>query len=193
MLLISCPITQLLGQQSNDNKKIALDILTESIQLLESNLGELKTASLSYKPKDNGWTILNCLEHLAIVEKTLNEKLKEIINSGKIDLDKNLSSNDWLVIAKITDRTNKVNTPAPFRPKPEFKDKSKEFFLNEIKTLRKDLIVFLSSTKVDLRHVFAPYIYGEADAIQHAVIIGAHMHRHTMQIQEILEEEKANN
>ena len=175
-----------------DERKLALDILSQSYQVLEKSVNDLTPVELNYNPEKGGWTVLNCLEHLAFVEKTLGAKIRKMISENKQDKRKDLSENDWLIIARVTDRTNKVTTPEPFRPQPEMKDKSKDFFLANIKKHRGELINLIKETKVDLRHVFGPYLYGEADVTQQALVVGAHTYRHTMQIQEVLKELREN-
>ena len=172
----------------NTDKKLALDLLNRSWEELETVVNGLTDGELNYIPKDGGWSVKNCLEHLALVEPVLSMKINKMISANKLDLSKELSSEDGLIVAYITDRTRKVMTPKPFRPLPENKNKSKEDFLAEIGKVRQALITLLKTTDADLRHLVAPYPYGEADAYQQFIIVGAHTYRHTMQIREVLGE-----
>lgn len=180
--------TAAFSQMKIDYKKPALDILFETQELLEERVALLTDEELRYIPKDGGWSVLNCLEHLAFVERALHGNLKELIEAGEQEEAKDLSNRDWLIISQVTDRTKKVKTVPPLEPRPEMKDKGKEFFILELKKYRKKTRALLESAQVDLRKVIGPYLYGNADAIQQAIIIGAHSYRHTMQIEEILAE-----
>lgn len=185
LVLIS---TNTMKSQHNDGdyKKIALDQLKGTLVELEALVSDLSKEDLAYVPKDGGWSVLNCLEHLAFVEPRLGAKIKSMVSENKLDPDKNLSANDWKVIAKVTDRTKKVITPEPFRPQPEMKDKDKDYFLAQLKNDRQDIIDFIEGTNADLRHLFGPYPYGEADGIQQVLVLASHMYRHTMQIKETI-------
>ena len=171
-----------------DYKKGALDALINSYNDLESAVSNLTQDELYYKPKDGGWSVMNCLEHLAIVEELLVGKISQSIAENNVDMTKDLSANDWLVISQVGDRGNKVVTPEPFRPKVENAKKTKEDFLKGIKDLRNELIALVEKTDVDLRHIFGPYPYGEADGIQRCYVVGVHTFRHTMQLKEVLKE-----
>ncbi|WP_411029341.1 DinB family protein [Spongiimicrobium sp. 3-5] len=176
------------GTQSKFDKKLALDMLKRTFEELETRVAPLTEKELRYIPKDGGWTVLNCLEHLALVEPVLVGEIKKMINDNAPDLSKDLSENDGLIITYITDRTKKVTTAKPFRPLEKNLGKGKEDFLKEIKASRTEMIKLLTKTKADLRHLFGPYPYGEADAYQQFIIAAAHSYRHVLQIQEILSE-----
>jgi len=60
--------------------------------------------------------------------------------------------------------------------------------LKDLKKHRDKTISMVEQCKVNLRELFGDYPYGEADGIQQVLVIGAHMFRHTMQIEEILTE-----
>ncbi|MBO0321540.1 DinB family protein [Muricauda sp. CAU 1633] len=171
-----------------DERKFAYDLLEQTYVELENTVGKLSEEELNYIPKDGGWSALNCLEHIFITEPVLILKVKRMIAEGNLQTDKDLSFNDWKVVTQVTDRTRKVDTAEPFRPKPENAKKTKDDFLAAIKSDRDELLNILYSSEADLRHLFAPYLYGEADAIQQAIIVGTHCYRHTMQINEIIEE-----
>ncbi|WP_299116063.1 DinB family protein [uncultured Winogradskyella sp.] len=180
--------TMIFSQETTDYKKPAIDILTQTYKVLDDKVSNLTEAELRYVPQDDGWSILNNLEHLAFVEKVLNKGLSDMIEAGDIQTDKDLSMNDWLVISQVTDRTNKAKTPPKFEPQPELKDKGRDYFMAEIKKYRDHTLWLIKDSKLNLRKIFGPYLYGEADGLQQALIIGAHCYRHTVQIDEVLKE-----
>ena len=186
LFLVFISANVIMAQRKVDYKKVAIDNLTNTMYELETLVNQLTPEDLTYVPKDGGWTVLNCLEHLAFVEPLLGSKLRATVAENNVDKTKDLSADDWKVIVKVTDRTNKVVTPEPFRPQEEMKDKGRKYFLSQLKKDRKDIITFLENTNADLRHIFGPYPYGEVDMVQQALVIGSHMYRHTMQIKEII-------
>lgn len=172
------------------DKKLAADLLTRSLVELETTVKGLSMEELTYIPEDGGWSVLNCLEHIAVTEPVLLGQIQGVIEQNVLNPKKDLSAEDGLIITYVTDRTKKVVTPEPFRPSEKNQNKTKEEFLEEIRKNRKAVLDFLQSTDADLRHLFAPYPYGEADMVQQFLIIGAHSFRHTMQITEIIEESR---
>ncbi|RKN79488.1 DinB family protein [Ulvibacterium marinum] len=170
------------------DKSLALDLLQRTMEELEKIVEPLDSKELGYVPQNGGWSVLNCLEHLALVEPVLFLEIKKMIETNTLNPGKDLSTEDGLIITYITDRTKKVMTPKPFRPLEANKHKTKEDFLEEIRNTRAELISLLKSTDANLRHLFGPYPYGEADAYQQFIIAAAHSHRHILQIKEILSE-----
>ncbi|WP_299227372.1 DinB family protein [uncultured Psychroserpens sp.] len=191
IILLFMTLSSSIGFSQIDNeRKLALDLLNRSLEEIELTVNSLTEVELNYKPKDGGWTVLNCLEHLSSVEPALLMKIQKTIDGNELDLKKDLSSEDAIIIAKVTDRTNAVNTPKPFHPKEENAKKTKEDFLSEIKATRAKMVKILTESESNLRHLFAPYLYGEADVTQHFLVVGAHSYRHLMQIKELISEIK---
>nr|WP_299175149.1 DinB family protein [uncultured Allomuricauda sp.] len=191
ILLVTMGTSNVLTAQDKAlDKTLALDLLHRTWEELEKTVSSLQDTDLNYTPKSGGWSVMNNLEHLTLVEPVLIMEIKKIIDGNALDTNKDLSSEDGLIITQITDRTRKVDTPKPFKPMQKNKHKSKDDFLQEIKSTRMDLIALLENTEADLRHLFGPYPYGEADAYQQFIIAAAHSYRHVMQIQEVLNELK---
>lgn len=195
LFLITITMTSGVLAQKNStamDKTLALDMLQRTWEELENTVNPLTESEVNYVPKNGGWSVLNCLEHLVLVEPVLLQELEKMINVNALDTEKDLSAEDGLIISYITDRTKKVTTPKPFRPLEENKGKGKEDFLQEIKKTRLAMIELLKTTDADLRHLFGPYPYGEADAYQQFIIVAAHSHRHIMQMNEVLGELESN-
>ncbi len=168
-----------------DHEKIFVEkYLKETMAHLQETVESMEGEVLTFKPGSDSWSVLDCLEHLTITEFTLLAQIQEIVRKNDIDLKKDYSGKDGLIISEITNRTRKVKTLQPFEPKGQ--SQSKKVLLKQLSDARQNVLHYLQSTNGDLRHLFAPYPYGEADVYQQFLIIGAHMVRHTMQIEELL-------
>ena len=188
LLTIMGTSISLTAQDKALDKTLALDLLQRTMEELEKTVSALETDELNYTPKNGGWSVMNNLEHLTLVEPVLVMEIRKMIDRNALDTSKDLSSEDGLIITQITDRTRKVDTPKPFKPIEKNKHKSKDDFLDEFKATRMEMITLLENTEADLRHLFGSYPYGEADAYQQFIIAAAHSYRHVMQIQEVLSE-----
>lgn len=169
----------------------AINYLQVTMQKLEHEIQNLSSEELNYTPKDGSWSIMNCLEHIAITEPAIVDGIKKIIDKNEVVLDKDLIMNDGLVIANIADRTKKAKTPKPLEPLGKWKSVTE--VMKIIKQNRALTIKLLKETDADLRHLFGKYPYGEVDAYQLFIVSAAHGYRHTMQIREILEKYKKSN
>ncbi len=182
-------VTSIKAQEStfiSQEKVFAEKYLKETLSHLHKTVESLEGEVLTYKSTPESWSIVNCLEHLALAEFTLLAQIQKTVNKNEVDLNKDYSARDGLIITEITDRTRKVKTLPPFEPTSQ--QQSKEDLLKRLDDARANVLDYLLASEGDLRHIFAPYPYGETDAYQQFLIIGAHMVRHTLQIKEILQD-----
>lgn len=179
----------------SDSKKadvsFGINYLEGTLKQLEDEVKNLSQEELMYVPKEGGWSIMNCLEHIASTEPAIIDGAKKIIQKNEVISSKDLKQNDGIVIANVTNRGNKVKTPKPFEPTNKYS--SVEDVLKVIKEQRASTIKLLKETNSDLRHLFGEYPYGEVDAYQLILVSGAHGYRHTLQIRDILKEIESNN
>ena len=169
---------------SDHEKRFAEKYLHQALTNLKDKVESLDEKALNFQSAPDSWSILNCLEHISLAEIALLEQIKAIVAKNELDRGKDYSANDGMIISSITDRSKKVKTLKPLEP--TIVKQSKQDLLDKIIATRQLVITYLNASEADLRHLFGPYPYGQADVYQHFLIIGAHMVRHTMQIEEIL-------
>ena len=175
-------------ESKKSDRAFAINYLEMTLQQLEAEIENLSEEQLHYIPIDGGWSIMNCLEHIATTEPAIIGGIKKLIIKNEVLLNKNLVANDGLVITNVTDRTNKSKTPEPFEPINQWSSLNE--VMKVIKNNRASTIKLLKETDADLRHLIGKYAYGDIDAYQLFIVNAAHGYRHTMQIREILEEFK---
>lgn len=174
---------------SDHELKYVTDFYGESIKILENTLTDLNESQLNFRPADGGWTIKECLEHIILGEEAIMKKMKETIQENKVDRSKDLSKNDAIILTRLTNRGDKKKTFKPFEPTGRWKTKDEMY--NVIKANRYKVLKIINTTDADIRHLFTNSPVGEVDIYQFYIVYAGHTLRHTLQIQEILEEYKA--
>ncbi|RKE98033.1 DinB family protein [Ichthyenterobacterium magnum] len=177
------------SELKKNDRAFAINYLEMTLQQLVDEIKNLSKEELLYTPKDGGWSIMNCLEHIASTEPAIIEGAKKLIIKNEVLVDKDLTTNDGLVITNVTDRTKKVKSPELFNPSNKWT--SLEEVMKVIKANRASTIKLLKETNADLRHLIGKYAYGDIDAYQLFIVSAAHGYRHTLQIREILDELKS--
>ena len=157
---------------------------------LQASLGEtqkvLSTIDDSlwlYRPRSGGWSIAECMEHIMLAEEAVFEQLKKALSDDAVE-GRSLRNRDGLVITFAVDRGKKVKTPLP----PKTISATRQEYLEALKKSRTEIVAFLSNPGLPLRSHFGRSPFGEVDAYQLALIIGAHGLRHTAQMKEVIGE-----
>lgn len=146
----------------------------------------LTPAQLHFKPEANAWSIAECIEHIALAEKSLIDRAME---SLRVPADPNrrseVKTSDQGVIDKMTDRSWKGNAPEAIRPGND-KFSNLEAATYAFMDQREQTINYVKYTKDDLRNHYMPHsAYGTLDAYQVFLLMAGHCKRHTLQIEDI--------
>lgn len=167
-----------------DRKKASAHLKTTQKILMKSVKG-LSEAQLNFKADADSWSIADCVEHLAITEKSIFS-LTEVAMKGEANpaLRKELKFTDDQIIGLITSRDQKAKTRPEGEPKGNFGTFAGS--TAEFKTLRKQNIKYVKTTSDDLRNHFFDFPFGKIDAYQVILFMSGHTARHTAQIQEIM-------
>ncbi|MEQ9424857.1 MAG: DinB family protein [Cyclobacteriaceae bacterium] len=184
--LLAITSTTVMAQKSklsDHERRLAVDLLTETQNILLATLKDVDDKMWSYKPDADSWSVAGCLEHIVFAESQLTLKVMKMIE-GEPQPDIDLSSEDGLVIANVTDRSKKVKTIPPLVPSGRWT--SKQEMIDELNRSREKLIEFTQTTKANLRGFAAETPVGLRDAYQHLLVIASHGLRHTNQIKSII-------
>jgi DinB superfamily len=171
---------------SKKEKKFAAKFLKETRAGVFESVKDLSEAQLKFKPSDGGWSVEECLKHIAITEQMLwgmlDGNLKQAATPEKRGEVK-LTDDD--IIKKVEDRSTKVKTMDPAKPEnTPFKSAAEA--LASFKDNREKLIDYTKSTDADLRnHVVVGLPFGAIDGYQFILFISAHSNRHMEQIIEV--------
>lgn len=132
-------------------------------------------------PAPEKWSILQCVEHLALAEEYLFAKMttarpsdKPVPNAGR----------EAAIQRRGYDRSFKIEAPDVARPRGTFSTlrEAKEHFLSS----RQRTIEFVEEYRADPRAMLTEHpLIGQVNCYEQMLIMAAHPHRHSQQIAEI--------
>ncbi len=180
LVSFAAPDTSLTDQE----RKAAIDQLTNSRNHLQEATKGLSAAQLNYKASPTSWSIAECTEHIAISESMLFGMVEGALRAPADPSKRGeVKMTDEQVLGMITDRSSKFKTQEPFEPTGKFG--SHEGTLKEFITKRDAHIAYVKSTKDDLRNRYAVMPFATFDAYQAILFLSGHSERHTKQIEEV--------
>lgn len=154
-------------------------------QFLDSVAG-LSDAQWNFKPAPEVWSVAECAEHIALSEDRLYELVTRNLMKTPAAPEKQaeVKGKDELILEKTVDRSQKFQAPEMLRPTHQWA--SKDDLIANFKESRDRTIAYVDSTQDDLREHFAPHpAFKLMDGYQWILLISAHSHRHTLQIEEV--------
>ena len=164
-------------------RKFAVDHLNQTRTDLIASVKGLSEAQLNFKPAPDRWSVLECVQHIAITSPALfgfaQYALKTPNDSGFKS-----SFTDEQFIKMMEDRSHKVQTAEQFKP-VHSPYKTLDETLEAFNRGRDSVITYVQTTKDDLRGHIAVMPFGKADAYQVILMVSAHTNRHTQQLNEV--------
>lgn len=172
-------------QLTADERKAAIEKLTQTQEHMLKVLKGLSAAQLNYKADPASWSVAECAEHIAISETLVwgmvEGALKQPADASKRG---DVKMKDDQIFAMISDRTNKVKTQEPLEPKNKFS--SLEGSVKEFQEKRAAHMEFVKNTKEDLRDRYVQLKFGTIDAYQAILFLAGHTERHVKQMEEVI-------
>ena len=134
-------------------------------------------------PGSGKWSVLECVEHVAVVEAYL---LHEIVNARRSEAPMINIVREAVILERGLDRTRRVTAPEAATPRNRFATLSGA--LEHFQAKRAETIEFVENYTDDPRAMLAQHpLIGTANTYEILLIMAIHPHRHAQQIREILE------
>jgi DinB family protein len=172
------------GQElSQGEKDRAMKYLeTTKKGVLDATKG-LSEAQWNFKPALDRWSVAQVMEHIASAEDFLRGMdADQVMKAPAGDATRDVKALDDAVLAKIPDRSTKIQAPEPLQPSNRFG--SPEASVKHFVESRAATLDFLKNT-AGLRAHVADSPIGKLDAYEFVLLIAAHSERHTKQILEV--------
>jgi DinB superfamily len=136
------------------------------------------------KPPNNGWSILECVEHCVISERYLLSRLRVAQHTDEPVAEREREAK---IAARAANRARRIEAPPQSTPKGEFATLGKA--LAAFDATRADTVVFLGQFSDDLRRWSTdhPLFPGPVTCYETVIMMAAHPGRHAEQILEIRE------
>ncbi|MDX2182637.1 MAG: DinB family protein [Gemmatimonadaceae bacterium] len=165
-------------------------LLRDAHQHLLAAVGGLSAEQWSWRPTDQQWSVLDNVEHLAVVERGTVRFLTDGFTHPEAEAAparpiEALDAYDQKIIAWMLSRNERRNAPERVNPKGRFT--SGQEALDNLTTSRQSIIAFADAPTYALEAHLAPHpAVGKIDGIQWLLFLGGHMERHVRQIEEIV-------
>ena len=144
----------------------------------------LSEAQWTFKPMPDRWSVAQVMEHIVASEDFIRENLlkEKVMAAPASEPGRDVKQIDEAVMAKIPDRTQKAQAPAPLLPRNRFgsPDGSVKHFV-ESRAMTEQ---YLRTTNGLRGHVMDGPV-GKMDGYEFVLFIAAHCERHTEQINEV--------
>lgn len=165
---------------SNEKVEI-LNGLQLGLDTLMLAILELSEDSAKRKPGEGKWSILECMEHIAIAEEYM---FSQITSSSKSDVPVINKGREALIRKRGADRSRKIESPDVARPNGRFQTlgEATQYFCDA----RRRTLDFVGNCNADLRATMAIHpVLGPVNCYEMLLIMSAHPLRHSQQIAEI--------
>ncbi len=167
----------------------------ELVELLESSERELLELvdgvtgdDWSRKPAPDKWSVGDVVEHLMLSEGLLMETIEATLaTEPRADWAAVSAGKEERIHGFMSDRSLKASAPGPLEPTGE---PSREALLEGFAAARAKSLDFLRDTDKPLKQHLQPHpaeFFGELNAAQWVLFLGAHNQRHNQQIVEVKE------
>ena len=155
--------------------KIGRDALSEAVAGVDDKLAIRKL-------EPGSWSILECVEHLAVSEQFLLSRLTSATRSGVSHENR---TREAMIRHRGSDRTRPVQSPEAGQPRNRFRSLSEA--LSAFDSVRAETVQFVEGFSGDPRFWTTdhPLIAGPVNCYEILLMISAHPTRHAKQIMEI--------
>jgi len=155
-------------------------------KLFLDSVAGLSEAQWNFKPAPEAWSVAECAEHIALSEDRLYEMVTQKLMKAPAEPEKKaeVKGKDELILQQTIDRSQKFQAPEMLRPTHQWP--SKDDLIAHFRESRDRTIAYVERTPDDLREHFVPHPgFKLLDGYQWLLLISAHSHRHTLQIEEV--------
>jgi hypothetical protein len=131
------------------------------------------------RPQPDRWSVIECVEHIIIVEERFRGRLEHAPEAPPADRDK-----EAMLAARVVDRSTRAQAPEPVQPVGRFT--TLEEALAEFQAVRSRTVQFAEDHADDIYSFAATHPYfGPLNGVEALTILAAHSRRHGAQIREV--------
>lgn len=160
-----------------------LRLLKASRKKLVESVEDLTDEQAKERPAADRWSILECVEHVGMVEDSIFSAVTTKLAPAEAPAD---HSREQKIISGATDRNRKIDAPEHVRPAGKFTSLADA--LAHFEQSRARSIEYVENCDQDLRAISGPHpVLGPATAQEFMIILALHPARHALQILEVRE------
>ncbi|MBO9733242.1 MAG: DinB family protein [Chitinophaga sp.] len=168
-----------------DDKTLLITQLEQTRDNLLKEVQGLSDAQLEYKPAPDRWSVIECVEHITLIEKSIMDGEQQLVQQpANPEMRKDIKITDEQIIKGVEDRSHKFKAPENAIPKHSYSSNAEA--IKNFTDSRNKLLEYVTNTNDDLRaHITDKTPLGTIDAYQLLLLDAAHTNRHTQQLQEV--------
>ena len=170
----------LCASKTHENRDLIDGLRSGRDALLNAITGMTEDVA-SHSPEAGRWSVLQCVEHVAVAEDYLLSQIAAATHSPAPMVHKERESK---ILERGIDRTRKIPSPDVARPIGRFHTLSEavEYFL----VSRQRTIDFVENCSEDLRALLTDHpVIGKVNVYEMLLMMSVHPHRHAKQIDEV--------
>jgi uncharacterized damage-inducible protein DinB len=173
------------GPVSEAERVYAIDLLRHTQTALHEAVRNLSANQLTTKPALDRWSVLDCAEHIVLVERAIFGRIQAGMHEPADAVRRaEIRVSDVDVIKAIRTRSVQIPAPDPFVPTGRFADLAEA--LAAFDASREAAIAWTQTVTEDLRtHYFVHFRLGTLDSYQALLLLASHGERHRKQIEEV--------
>ncbi|PSL42626.1 DinB family protein [Chitinophaga niastensis] len=168
-----------------EDRTLLITLLQQTKDSLLKDIAGLTDAQLEYKPAPDRWSIIECVEHITLVEKTFMDMEQGLMKQpANPERRKDIKVTDESLLKKMEDRSHKAKAPEFGIPKHSYSSDAEA--IKNFTEQRDKLIDYVTNTPDELRnHITDNPIFGTMDGYQLLLLDAGHTNRHTQQLEEV--------
>jgi hypothetical protein len=158
-----------------------VDALEKSRQEFQDAVAGVREEHAGAKPDPARWSVLECVEHVTVVEEIFLSRLEAAprLESPRVDKQREAE-----LAARVPDRTNRVEAPERVRPTGRFASLAQA--MEGFHTARSRTMQFARDRAADLYSLSLEHPrFGSLNGAEFLVLIAGHARRHATQIREV--------
>ena len=165
---------------TNEEKAEMLANLVSGREALLQAMQGLTDDHSARRPEPGRWSVLECVEHVAIAEEYL---LDQVVSSRPADGPMLNTARENAIRKRGRDRSNRIEAPDVALPRGRFS--SLEDARDHFVSTRSRTIEFVEGCREELRRRLARHpLIGQVNCYELLLIMASHPHRHAEQIRE---------
>lgn len=168
---------------SPEQNTVIVDILKASTEDFKAAASHVPEAIAKIRPGENRWSVLDCVEHVTVVEEIFLARLVSRETPGVAPPKDN--AKEAAIELRLTDRSTRREAPEAIWPKGRFTNLAEG--LEAFHAVRAKSLQFAQDHSADLYTLVSSHpALGLLNGVEAMTIIAGHSRRHAEQIREVL-------
>lgn len=163
------------------DRALLVNELASGLAALENAVASLDRPQWNWRCTPEAWTILECVEHVAITERFLLDLISGHATAGDPVYRPNFEKG---ILRAGADRNRKFQAPEPVKPTGRYATISAA--LDDLRAARAGTLQWLDASTADLRASTVPHpVAGRVSTYECLLLLAIHPPRHAAHIHEI--------